>query len=474
MNAIYVRVSTEEQARSGYSIDAQLHACRAKLSALVLSNPKEYVDDGYSGEFIERPALDELRKDLKSGILENVIMYDPDRMARVLDVQLLVADEIEKAKAGLVFCTHDYDASPEGKLFFMIRGAISQFEKAKIRERTMSGKRAKAMSGKLIFNDNAFGYDYDKEASMYVINKKEADIVKLIFTMYTEKNVGTRNLALEINSLGLRNKVGLPFTAINIYRVLKNEMYAGTKWSFKYYDKKVSQYKKQRTIRDIKDMIAIPVPAIVSKETWDKAQLMMQTNAIFSKRNTKHEYLLSNVIKCGCCGYAMIGRYKPDKGKDYFYYSCSSPCEKRECNNRHIRVDQLDAMVWDKLVDLAKNKVDFNSFNKSATDNSAVKEQLEKHLISLRKNQAAVLKWVKDGILEIDAAEKELQAISKEITTTSSNLNGLQQKESPAINIKPDEILKASTFEQKRIVILKLKRIYAKKIGKEIDWGLSI
>lgn len=474
MNAIYVRVSTDEQARTGFSLQGQLNACRERLLSQGLTDIQEYIDDGYSGEFIERPALDRLRDDLRAKIIKVVVVYDPDRLSRNLTNQLLLADDIERAEAQLMFVTGDYDSSPQGKLFFSIRGAISAFEKAKIRERTMSGKRTKALSGKIVFNDKAFGYDYDKEASMYVINKKEADTVRLIYTMYIEKKIGTRQVSLDLKALGLHNKSGRPFTATNVYRILKNEMYAGTKWSFIYYDKKISQYKTQRTKRDIKDAIAIPVPAIVSKEIWSKAQGIMKTNTVFSKRNTKYEYLLSGVIKCGYCGYAMIARRNPRPNKDYFYYLCSSVPEKAKCDNKYINAEKFDLMVWDQLIHLAKNNVDFNSFNnKDAIDNSAIKEQLENHLLSLRKNQVAVLKWARDKILEEDAAEKELQLISKEIATVSSNLSSLQPKEEPT-TINPFEILNATTFQQKRNIILKFKRISVKKVGDEIDWGFSV
>ena len=170
MNAIYARVSTDAQAETGYSISDQIRTCRehAEKNGLEIV---EYIDDGYSGEYLERPALERLRDDLRAKLIHNVIVYDPDRLSRNLTNQLLLADEIEKANAQLIFITHDYDASPEGRLFFSIRGAISAFEKAKIRERTLRGKRSKALSGKLTFNDDAYGYTYDKENSMCIVKK---------------------------------------------------------------------------------------------------------------------------------------------------------------------------------------------------------------------------------------------------------------------------------------------------------------
>lgn len=472
MNAIYVRVSTEEQARSGYSIDAQIMNCIDKAKSLALYNYKIYRDDGYSGEFLERPGLDTLRQDLQKGLIDHIIMYDPDRMARVLDIQLQIAAEIEQAKANLIFCTHDYDASPEGKLFFMIRGAISQFEKAKIRERTMGGKKAKARQGKLTFNDKLFGYDYDKDNSMYIINEQEAEIVRLIFETYINKQIGVRQLSLELRSLGILNKTGKPFTPTHIHRMLCNESYAGLKWSMMYYDKKISQYKKKRTLRDQSEWIPIEVPAIVSREVFNEAQKVMKNNVIISKRNTKTEYLLRNILKCGICGYSMIAKTRKQKGHDYKYYYCSSKDFKiRECHSKLIRADVLDEMVWAKLYDFAKRKINFNKITRSIQVNPITPDKLVIYLAALRKKQAALVKWAKDGILELDAAERELQPLSKEIAAAQQSLSKLKQKNKPAILLSPDEIIEAKTFEQRRAVTLKIATIYAKKNKDEIDWS---
>jgi DNA invertase Pin-like site-specific DNA recombinase len=476
MNAIYVRVSTEEQARFGYGLTSQLDACREKYLSMGITEYKVYTDDGYSGEFIERPGLDELRQDLRSGFVDNVIFYDPDRMARVLEIQLLISDEIEKAKATLIFCTHDYDASPEGKLFFMIRGAISQFEKAKIRERTMAGKRTKALKGKLISNDKPYGYGWDANNSMYTINEKEAEIIQIMFNMFSEKNLGVRSLSFELKSLGIKNRQGKAFTASNIYRILINEMYAGTKWSFKNYEKKTGQKQSKRIRRDPSEWIPISVPAIISKELWEKAQNILKSNQIFSKRNTHREYLLRGIIRCGSCGYAMIGARKFNKGKEYLYYTCHSKTEKRECANGTIRADKLDQFVWHELTHLAQERHDFSTLKKDTVDNSVAIDNLNSHINELTKKKSAFLKWVTDGIINIGDAEKELQAVSKELAATQIALKGLQIKEKPTVTIQPEDILSAETFEDRRDMILKLHiTVHALRTGwkpDDINWWM--
>ncbi|WP_246772890.1 recombinase family protein [Paenibacillus polymyxa] len=126
MIGIYPRVSTDEQARTGFSIDFQIREGKKKAGT---DDVKIYSDEGYSGEFLERPGLTQLRKDVKAGIITKVICLDPDRLARKLMLQLIITDEFERSGAELIFINGDYAKTPEGQLFYSMRGAIAEFEK---------------------------------------------------------------------------------------------------------------------------------------------------------------------------------------------------------------------------------------------------------------------------------------------------------------------------------------------------------
>lgn len=450
MDVIYCRVSTEEQSNTGYSIQAQIKACRDRYTTMGIADVIEYIDDGYSGEFIERPALDRLRADIRAKKINRIMIYDPDRMSRNLTVQLIIADEIEKNGIELFFVTGDYDASPEGKLFFSMKGAISAYEKAKIRERTMSGKRAKARAGKLTFNDKALGYDYDHINCNYIINPAEAETIKLIYNMYIAENIGTIALAIKLKAMGVATKKGNWFSGGTIYKILKNEMYAGTKQAFKIYEKKISQYKTQKTSRDSSEWIPIPVPAIISREHWEAVQEKMIQNKLLASRKAKHDYLLRGRVICGHCGYAMIGTTSNKKNHTYYYYTCSSKTVyKRPCEAKMLRADEYDQAVWDKLIDYAKNGFDFDNQQHPAVNNDIIK----KHIAELTQKQAAITKWMVDGTIPITIADIQLQAIKKEIDISQSMI---KEKTPAKIKFIPSEVLAAVTFEQKREKILEL------------------
>ena len=121
--AIYVRVSTQQQAEHGYSLETQIDACRKKAMELGAVSIKIYTDDGYSGAYLERPALDDLRDAVAQKLHDVIIIYDIDRLSRDTMHLLLLTEELEK-NARLVYVNSEYNKTPEGQLFFEI---ISRF-----------------------------------------------------------------------------------------------------------------------------------------------------------------------------------------------------------------------------------------------------------------------------------------------------------------------------------------------------------
>jgi site-specific DNA recombinase len=473
--AIYIRVSTAEQAEKGYSLDTQLAECRAKAAALgvVVHDDDVYIDDGYSAAFLERPALDRLRDAIRSGRYRDggVIMFDPDRLARNLSQQLLIADEIDKGGAELIFVSVTFEDSPEGKLFFSIRGAISDFEKEKIKERTARGKRGKALKGKVIYNDKPLGYDWDKEAQNYTVNDDEAVIIRQIYDMCAKKLMGTRSIAQALNAQGYRTKKGNMFAMPAVYRILKNPMYKGVKLSGRYYDRPVGQKRYKRELRDPAECIEIPVPAIVTVDTWDKAQLALKDNTTFADRNKKQTYTLSGIVRCGYCGKSVIGMNYQRHGHKYRYYICRAKFnDSKSCSNHYIPMDKLDDEVWSDLTAAAKSGVQFDGFVKP-DDNADLRQRMEVAVSKLIARQAAMMKWVREGTVDVAVADKELQAIKKEIdlaNTTIRNIPVSKPRHSP----KPSEIMKAETPIQKRNLLRRwgIKVYVTRDAAKNIKW----
>ncbi len=166
--ALYCRVSTDAQAER-YGLGSQEQGLRRRTVernwSLVQDGERNaFIDDGYSGSELDRPALSRLRQAITEGRVDVVLCYDPDRLSRSLSHLLLLTSEFEGAEVRLEFITQDTDTSPEGRMFFAIRGAVAEYEKAKILERTARGRREKARQGKIINPVNLpWWLAYDKE-----------------------------------------------------------------------------------------------------------------------------------------------------------------------------------------------------------------------------------------------------------------------------------------------------------------------
>lgn len=295
----------------------------------------------------------------------------------------------------------------------------------------------------------------------------------------TEKRIGVRKVAEERRSMGYRNREGKPFSPVHIRRILKNEMYAGIKQSFRHYDKMIAQGKKKKTKRPQEDWISIPVPAIVDRETWERAQKATSDNAIVSLRKVKHEYLVRNVVKCGYCGYAMIGY----SGNSYQYYSCIhkpsyASIDKFDCPSKYIRQSVLDEYVWDALRAWADGQAELSALVQSGgPDYSAQIKTMTDRYNELIEQQSEIMKWYHQKRIDPRVAEQELDAVSKDIAAAQSSISSLKRTQAEIkkqVSVTPAQILNAVTFDDRRSVILQLQRdgfqIIAKKEKADIIW----
>jgi site-specific DNA recombinase len=486
MNALYVRVSTDDQARKGYSLDDQIDACRRHLLALEPNVIEEYIDNGYSGEFLERPGLERMRNDLQNKLISTVAIYDPDRLSRNLTNQLIIADEIEKAGAKITFVTGDYDCSPEGRLFFSMKGAIAAYEKSKIRERTSRGRRAKAMKGKIVLNARPFGYDWDENNSMYIANEQDAKTIRLIYDLCITHGYGSRRITLELAHLGIMGKNNRPLSTSTVSRILTKEMYYGQHYLFKQQTCKTGHNTREITNNPPELWIPIKIPAIVTQEMWEAAQRQIQRNKILAIRNTKHNYLFRGYLYCALCGRTMTAYARSSKRKNgidkmYYYYSCISKesnsyvINNSPCKCRRIPAEDLDTTIWKYLVTIAQNTSHLLEYLQSKNTPNYINQiaHLNSTIHEVKKKQTDLIRWYHENLISSETAEQELQHINKELTTLLSTLSELTiaQKKTKQLAISPVETLQAKTFMEKRSVLLKLPyRIYAVRLEEHFEF----
>ena len=189
--AVYARVSTSAQ-EIQETIEAQLLEVYKYVKEHGYVIVKEYRDEGWSGDILARPALDELRLDAKKHIWEAVLIYDPDRLGRRYFYQELVMDELKQLGIETLFVTVPPVKDLNDRMMSGMRGLFAEYERAKISERFRMGKVNRVSQGNVLLSEAPYGYTYvpnmgKKGTPGYVvghfeINPVEERIIKMIFT----------------------------------------------------------------------------------------------------------------------------------------------------------------------------------------------------------------------------------------------------------------------------------------------------
>jgi site-specific DNA recombinase len=425
--AVYLRVSSEEQAQHGYSLAAQRRECLERARALGAQEVWEFRDEGISASVLERPGLQALRQAVRQGLIDLVVIYDPDRFARNLSHQLLVTEEIEQHGVRLEFVNFDWKHTPEGKLFYSLRGAISEYEREKIRIRTMSGRIQKARQGKLPFAVAPLGYHYDPNSGQLTINEQEANIVRRIFREYLD-GTGANGIALRLTQEGIPTRRGArAWHRQVILQILRNPVYMGTYYanrrdmtgiSLNRYRPKEERMRVKE--RDPREWIAVPVPAIVSPQEWRQAQEVAQRRAHqWGRRDTP--YLLSGLMRCGRCGQSMTGRRARHWGRVVRGYTCrkSAPGARRGCG-RQVRAAEVEEAVWHQVMAWVQDPplLAAKLFSPArALSLERERRPLEEELRRLRQSQRSLLAVLEKGLAQLEEVEEALVRLRRREAT---------------------------------------------------------
>jgi DNA invertase Pin-like site-specific DNA recombinase len=263
--AIYLRVSTTEQAKEGYSLGAQLERLRNYCKAREWEVAKEYIDDGHSGRSIKRPAYQKMMEDKDDW--DMILVVKMDRIHRNSKNFMEMMDNLRKWKKEFSSMQESLDTSTAmGRFVVDIIQRIAQLESEQIGERVYVGMKQKASTeGGILGFAHPFGYDYSNGELR--INTEESEVVRLIFEMYLQGQ-GTPSIAEELDRLEYKTKRGGVWSARTIGKILKNPVYCGY---MKWEDEK---YKGTHE-------------AIISVEDYNEVQRMISKNTRNSKLRKK-------------------------------------------------------------------------------------------------------------------------------------------------------------------------------------------
>ena len=473
--AIYARVSTARQEEDG-TIETQLAVLREWAGQNDHTIVKEYVDDGWSGDILARPALDALRQDVKSRVWQAVLIYDPDRLARRYSYQELVTDELREAGVEVMFITVPAPKNSEEKILHGVRGLFAEYERAKITERFRLGKLRKVKDGHVLVSKAPYGYTYipkrGNEHGYYEVNSDEARVVKMIFQWVAVDGLTLRQVIRRLHESGIRpreSKRGVWYTS-TLSSLLRNTSYIGKAvWNASYAavpekPRNKDTYRKikksSRKVRPKEEWVTIPVPAIIDAALFERARDRLDFNYATSARNRKNDYLLAGKMRC-VCGRTRTGE-GPKHGK-YLYYRCSDrvlsfPLPPK-CKERGVNARNADRVVWKKIVALMsspdllfKQAERWNAAQHAkTTDQSNETIEICREIGKLKEQEARYNRAYGAGLFMLEQLREYTGPLKARTATLESELSkATRERQQREFTVMPDRDAVVSFAEQAR------------------------
>lgn len=369
---------------------------------------------------LERPGLTRLREDIARGKLRYLICRDPDRLARNLAHQLIIAEECEKNGTELVFTGWEWQKTPEGQLFFAIRGAIAQYEREKIRQRMKRGKLQKARSGIEPNRVSIFGFEYDEQGQA-VINHEEAEVIKKIYHWFTCHDLNPSAIARRLEESGIKAPGGgSKWYKQTVRYILANPTYTG-KHIYNMRDdsglkyNKYAHQKKKRKLKQREEWIEIPFPQIIASNIYTAAQEKLQRSKRLWSGKSRHVYLLSGILRCGYCGKTMTGMLTNYRkaGPSNTAYTCRRARGTGCCQPyRYIKATKLEEEVWQHVIgwitqpEEVFRHLQYFNVNESTLDEEETR--LREELKTLKRGRENLLEVLASGIVAPDESTKKI------------------------------------------------------------------
>ncbi|MGG1663471.1 recombinase family protein [Brevibacillus sp. NRS-1366] len=412
--AVYMRVSTDDQARDGFSIPAQ----REKLLSYIHSQAWEladiYADEGVSAKDTNRPALARLLADVRLGKIDVVLVYRLDRLTRsVLDLYQLL-QEFEQYGVRFKSSTEVYDTTTAiGRLFITLVAALAQWERENLAERVKMGMGQMVRERKRPGGPPPFGYELVD--GQLTVNPAEADGVRVMFEQYA-RGESPRRIAEMANTHGLRGKNGAMWSASAVLRLLKNPVYYGAlRWNYASADQR--QNPPDHWILEEETH-----PAIIDEGCFLRVQKRMTDRSSLHPRTLGSSFLFSGLLFCSRCKAGMRGKTTRTQStgvKQYIhhYYWCKNKLTG-SCNAPAIREDRLEKAI---VKELLHYRVEAKAAASEAMIVLQKKGTFVDHDKVEQKRQQKRERWERayaEGLLSLRALREKLQELKQKKPNT--------------------------------------------------------
>jgi len=455
--AIYARVSSDKQKEQN-TIASQTAALIAFAGERQFEVPREWVfeDDGYSGASLIRPGLERVRDLAAEGLIQAVLVYAPDRLSRRYAHQVLLIEELARAGVETLFVRAPRGSTPEDELLLQFQGMIAEYERAQILERSRRGKRHRARQGEVgVLSGAPFGYRFirktDHWAAHYQINKDQALVARRMFELYVVHGLSINAIARLLNEQAIPTcKRRGRWERSTVWGMLRNPAYKGQACFGK-----TMIAPRQRVTRPIRmrggsaprnsasherpreEWITIAVPPIVSEETFALARERLETNKVYAPRRTITPSVVQGLVSCSKCGYALYRTSTRSSARKIYYYRCLGSDAYRHlgkfiCDNRPVRQDLLDEVVWTEIVrlledpQLIQNEIDRRlAAARKADPTKRREEALRRELVRIRKSIDRLLTAYQEGLISLDELRKRMPDLRRREQADNAELQAI-------------------------------------------------
>jgi site-specific DNA recombinase len=491
--ASYARVSSEQQAEAN-TVASQVAALQARVAedGLALPEERQFVDEGYSGATLIRPALERLRDLVAAGGVDRLYVHSPDRLARKYAYQVLLIDEFQRAGVEVVFLNRELGRTPEDELLLQVQGMVAEYERAKILERSRRGKRHAAHSGEVsVLSTAPYGYLYIRKQDSggegrFEILLEEARVVRQVFAWVGRDRLSIGEVVRRLNQAGERTRTGKTvWDRTTVWGMLKNPAYMGQAAFGKTRVGPLQprlraqrggslQPRRAYSTSDVRreEWIAVPVPALVSEELFAAVQGQLEENRRRARQGQRGaRYLLQGLVLCQHCGYAFYGKPVSSsaangKVRDYAYYRCIGTDAyrfggERVCQNNQVRTDLLDVTVWQEVCALLEDpqRVEQEYRRRLTPADTDERRGVESQLSKLRQGLARLIDSYAEGLIEKTEFEPRIGRLRERIAALEEQAQQLAQAE--------------ALQEDLRVIIGRLEAFAASVKGglAEADWS---
>ncbi len=462
--AIYVRVSTQEQAREGYSIGEQIERLEKFAEAMGWTIYKIYTDAGFTGANTDRPALKELIQDVKDGKVEKVVVYKLDRLSRSQkDTLELIEGIFLKNNTEFVSMTENFDtSSPFGRAMIGILAVFAQLEREQIKERMTMGKDARAKEGKWKGGKCPIGYNFiDGEL---VVDEFTAMQVRELFQVFND-GMPLRTIERLFNEKGYKNQYGVNWSTRQMRRTLDCKIYIGL------VKHKETWYKGTHE-------------PIIDLETFEKAgEILHERQKKFKESGIKagisnQSTYLGGLLHCSHCG-GRYSKYTTGSRQSGLYhnYGCYSRHKKVKnmikdpnCKNKYYRIDDLDDIILGEIKKLVLDPSYIHEVkeNQQVTDEDSKKIKIIRDQIKDIDSQISrfldlygigryTVKQLDEKIIPLEEQKNKLNV---QLEALEDDTESLSEEQTIEILNTFDEVIEKGDFDEIRDLITSLiKRI---------------